>query len=292
MVATTTLLTADEYRATGDERPRFSELVDGVVIVNTPNLRHQRIAARLRFLLQLWCEQAPARGESPDPVDARLDSGNVFAPDVWWVNEAHRPAVDAAHLNGPPDLAVEVRSPSTWRFDIGAIRKTYERSGLPELWLVDTSSDTILVYRRSRLDVGRFDVALEVGRESASRHPSWTDFKSTSAHCSIGSPTRRRRDGRHAGTAVVCITVVCMNVDRFSVTMDPELGHAVRDAARRSGISVSAWVAQATADKLRNDLLGAALDEWEAADGAFTEAELNAAARALGIKRSKAVKVA
>ena len=50
-----------------------------------------------------------------------------------------------------------------------------------------------------------------------------------------------------------------MNVDRFSVTMDPELGHAVRDAARRSGISVSAWVAQATADKLRNDLLGAAL---------------------------------
>ena len=74
--------------------------------------------------------------------------------------------------------------------------------------------------------------------------------------------------------------------------MDPELGHAVRDAARRSGISVSAWVAQATADKLRNDLLGAALDEWEAADGAFTEAELNAAARALGIKRSKAVKVA
>ena len=86
--------------------------------------------------------------------------------------------------------------------------------------------------------------------------------------------------------------VVRMNVDRFSVTMDPELGSAVRDAARRAGLSVSAWVAQATADKLRNDLLGAALDDWEATHGAFSEVELNTAARALGIKRSNTAYVA
>ena len=37
------------------------------------------------------------------------------------------------------------------------------------------------------------------------------------------------------------------------------------------------------ADRLRNELLGAALNEWEAEDGAFTEAELQEAAARLGL---------
>jgi hypothetical protein len=71
-------------------------------------------------------------------------------------------------------------------------------------------------------------------------------------------------------------------VDRFSVTMPPELGNAVRDAAAREGTSVSSWMTEAAADRLRNELLGAALDAWEAEDGAFTDEELNTAAIALG----------
>jgi hypothetical protein len=71
-------------------------------------------------------------------------------------------------------------------------------------------------------------------------------------------------------------------VDRFSVTMPPALGSAVRDAAAREGTSVSMWLSEAAADKVRNELLGAALDAWEAEDGPFTDEELNAAAVALG----------
>ncbi len=56
-------------------------------------------------------------------------------------------------------------------------------------------------------------------------------------------------------------------VDRFSVTMPPELGEGVRQAAARQGTSVSTWLTEAAADKLRNELLGAALDQWEAEDG-------------------------
>lgn len=64
-------------------------------------------------------------------------------------------------------------------------------------------------------------------------------------------------------------------VDRFSVTMPPELGEGVRQAAARQGISVSAWLAEAAADRLRNELLGAALDAWESEDGPFAETDLN-----------------
>ena len=65
--------------------------------------------------------------------------------------------------------------------------------------------------------------------------------------------------------------------------MPPELGQGVRQAAARQGTSVSTWLSEAAADKLRNELLGAALDHWEAEDGSFTQAELDEAASRLGL---------
>lgn len=76
-------------------------------------------------------------------------------------------------------------------------------------------------------------------------------------------------------------------VDRLSVTMPPEVGAAVRDAAAREGTSVSNWLAAAAAQRLRNELLGAALDHWEAEQGPFSDEELNAAAAALSSTRRR-----
>lgn len=69
----------------------------------------------------------------------------------------------------------------------------------------------------------------------------------------------------------VRVTVVRMQVDRFPVTLDPDLGQAVREAAALSGISMSRWMGEAAAGRLRNQRLGAALDVWETEDGAFTD---------------------
>lgn len=80
------------------------------------------------------------------------------------------------------------------------------------------------------------------------------------------------------------ITLVCMaQVDRLSVTMPPEVGSAVREAAARQGTSVSSRITEAASRRLRNELLGAALDKWEAENGAITEEELDAAAADLRI---------
>ena len=76
-------------------------------------------------------------------------------------------------------------------------------------------------------------------------------------------------------------------VDRLSVTMSPEIGAAVRDAAARGGTSVSSWLESAAAQRLRNELLGAALDVWEAEDGPFTDDELNAAVASLKSKQRR-----
>ncbi len=82
--------------------------------------------------------------------------------------------------------------------------------------------------------------------------------------------------------------MVCMSqVDRLSVTMAPEIGAAVREAAVREGTSVSAWLTVAAAQRLQNGLLRVALDLWEAEDGPFTDDELNTAAAALSATRRR-----
>lgn len=78
-----------------------------------------------------------------------------------------------------------------------------------------------------------------------------------------------------------------MNVDRLSITLDPRLGAAARKAAKRAKLSLSAWIAEATADRIRNEMLGQALDQWEAEDGAFSTQELEDAAARLGLGRQR-----
>ena len=84
---------------------------------------------------------------------------------------------------------------------------------------------------------------------------------------------------------MVCNTIVGMPVDRFSFTMDPALGAAVREAADRAGLSVSAWLSKAAAERVRNELLGAALQRWQEENGPFTEEELDDAREEMGFPR-------
>ncbi|MEJ7797698.1 MAG: Uma2 family endonuclease [Solirubrobacteraceae bacterium] len=75
-------------------------------------------------------------------------------------------------IRGPypvPDIAVDVRSPSTWRYDTGAKKNAYEREGLRELWLVDGEHALLRVLRRSSERQPTFDLALELDRNSNAR---------------------------------------------------------------------------------------------------------------------------
>ncbi len=159
---TAMLITADEYIATGDTRPRRTELINGEVIVNNPTIRHQEIVQHIQFHLRLWVVSGELRGRTTNQLDIKLDEQNVLAPDAFWASEGRIPA-DGTHLDFVPELVVEVRSPSTWKFDTTIKFRKYEAAGAAEVWLVDTASNTVLVYRRSSASSPEFDVALELG---------------------------------------------------------------------------------------------------------------------------------
>ncbi|MBW3605746.1 MAG: hypothetical protein KY460_12740 [Actinobacteria bacterium] len=74
-----------------------------------------------------------------------------------------------------------------------------------------------------------------------------------------------------------------MKVDKMSLSFPAGLGEQIRDAARRAGMSASAWMAGAAREKLRSEQLRSALDDHQRAHGSFTAEELRAAERALGL---------
>lgn len=171
-------VSVEEYLA-GDWPPN-SQLIDGEVVVHDPALRHQRAVGAIYSEIRSWCRAGPGRGEAGLGCNWVIPSGaNVYKPDVWWLAESHLPADDAVWLVQVPDLAVEVRSPGTWRYDVGVKLQAYEAAGLPELWLVDPVDQTFRVLRRSSPNADRFDIeehwAAALGDEAHSAQlPEWS----------------------------------------------------------------------------------------------------------------------
>lgn len=153
-------MTADEYLALGEGYPR-TQLIEGEVVLNQPELLHQMVLMDLLRALGDWTDAAPGRGLITLPLDVKLDERNVFAPDLMWYAEQGAPARDDKRPYPLPRLAIEVRSPSTWSYDVGAKMLAYERAGLTELWLVDTKSQAVIVCRRSSPTVPTFDSLIE-----------------------------------------------------------------------------------------------------------------------------------
>jgi len=156
-------MTADEFIGLPvPDHGRPWNLVAGEVVVNEPTRLHMATLLDLALALRQWADAGDDRGTVSLPIDVKLDDRNVYAPDVLWYAEDRAPARRASPPAPMPDIAAEIRSPSTWRYDIGAKKSGYEREGLRELWLVDTAADEVLVFRRSAPMERTFDISLQL----------------------------------------------------------------------------------------------------------------------------------
>ncbi|CAN5563770.1 Uma2 family endonuclease [soil metagenome] len=188
MSAVATRMTAEQYLAVDYGDDRWRELIGGVVVVNEPLPIHALFQLRLLRAIDSWVEAASGRGLVLPPADVVMTEHDVYAPDLLWLSESKVPDSLERRLEGIPDLAVEIRSPSTWRYDVGRKRSVYEERGLGELWLVDGTSRTVLVFRRGTSSLC-FDIALELSTAQSLGSPQLPGF--TLALSELFAPHRR-----------------------------------------------------------------------------------------------------
>lgn len=131
---------ADLYDFPDDGR-RY-ELLDGVLHV-TPlaRRRHQWVVTQITYRLRQWTDVHGGTVYAGVNVDFADDTH--LEPDV-----AYSRSEDTSGLafTEPPDLVVEVSSPSTKRFDLGAKQRRYAAEGAGELWFADLDDDVVLQF--------------------------------------------------------------------------------------------------------------------------------------------------
>ena len=141
------------------------ELIDGEAfrMAPTPLIEHQEIAGEVYCQLANQLDGQPCRPYIA-PVDVRLPRADeadaaidtVVQPDVLVVCDQSK--IDRRGVRGAPDWVLEVLSPSTAAHDQIAKRRTYERAGVREYWLVHPGDRTLTVYVLDNGQYGRPEI--------------------------------------------------------------------------------------------------------------------------------------
>jgi Uma2 family endonuclease len=141
------------------------ELIDGeaFLMAPAPLIEHQEVAGEVYRQLANQLDGQPCRPyiapvdvrlPRTDEADAAIDT--VVQPDVLVVCDPAR--IDRRGVRGAPDWLLEVLSPSTAAHDQIAKRRTYERAGVREYWLVHPGDRTLTVYLLGNGQYGRPEI--------------------------------------------------------------------------------------------------------------------------------------
>jgi Uma2 family endonuclease len=144
------LVTAEEFARIPDDDFHY-ELVEGrVVRMSPPGSRHGALASRFVALLHQHVD-SHRLGVVLTPAGFRLasDPDTVREPDVAFVRAERIPSTGMpdGFWPGPPDLAIEIRSPGDRRATIQAKVADYLARGVRLVWVVDPKAKTVTVHR-------------------------------------------------------------------------------------------------------------------------------------------------
>ena len=133
-----------------DEAPEvaFYELKDGELIVHSPvNTEHQEAVRFLTVLLTVTTSRRDLGTVYNGPAVLRVRQGLAREPDIFFVAASQSGNVAAEYVSAPVDLVIEVLSESGRTRDLQEKPREYESAGVKEYWVVDLTSNEIVVHR-------------------------------------------------------------------------------------------------------------------------------------------------
>jgi len=147
--SSTVRYTWTDYLSTPEDTSRRYEIVDGELFVTAaPRPRHQQVVANLLELLRGLAKTHGLGEVLPGPITVHLHDELVVEPDLVFIARDRLGILDPNRgAEGPPDLVVEVLSPSNRSYDRNLKRKHYLENGVAELWILDADEHTVERWR-------------------------------------------------------------------------------------------------------------------------------------------------
>ncbi len=147
----TTLITAEEFARMSFDTP--VELLCGEIVTMTrPGQRHGTVCVRTGAVLLKWEETQPERWNitsNDSGVVLSRDPDSVRGPDLYVIRLARLPGgnVSDGVLTVPPDVAIEVVSPSDrWPAVVEKVGQ-FLKAGVAEVWVLNPEHRRLHLYR-------------------------------------------------------------------------------------------------------------------------------------------------
>ena len=127
------------------QKETWEELLGGKLVAMSPRpaVNHNRVMGNIYRAFANRLHGRPCEAFS-DGVDVSLTPTDRVIPDAMVV--CNRDIIKPDGIHGPPDLVVEVLSPSTKKRDRTYKKDLYERCGVREYWLAEPDTKTVEVY--------------------------------------------------------------------------------------------------------------------------------------------------
>ncbi len=147
--------TYEDYAAKPDDEKW--ELIDGVLYQTAAgaSARHQEVSENLGELLIPHIRPRRLGRLYRPRFDLIVPGDTAVEPDLLFVSTARRDIITTRGCEGPPDLVVEVLSPSNPRHDLERKRELYARHGVPEYLILEPYQETVLALVKPGVSSGQ-----------------------------------------------------------------------------------------------------------------------------------------
>jgi Uma2 family endonuclease len=141
--------TIEDYYKLPEDGNQY-EIINGVLELKpSPSTTHQRISQQIFNILTNSCINDYIFLYAP--IDVILSDTDTRQPDLLMIHNSRESIIEVHAVVGPPDLVIEILSPSTIKRDRVMKRQSYARFGVPEYWIVDPLNVTIEQYVLKKL---------------------------------------------------------------------------------------------------------------------------------------------
>lgn len=130
-----------------EDGKRYEILTGDLYVTPAPTPRHQSISKEIEFYLMSCLEKKGMGKVFHAPIDVALADDTIVQPDILFIRTAKLYIIGERYIEGPPDLIIEILSPSTRRRDIRTKSALYAQFNVPHYWIVDPDLDCVELFQ-------------------------------------------------------------------------------------------------------------------------------------------------
>lgn len=155
-----TLEDLHEFEDLPENRDRLFELIDGRIVeknsdaegIVTPSFLPSYYAGRILTKINIYLDKNPIGYISGADGGFVMPEGNKLIPDVGYISKENMPEIPEREVPVPPDLAVEVVSPTDDIKDVQYKAQRYLNAGTKIVWIVYPRHESVDVYSAAEED--------------------------------------------------------------------------------------------------------------------------------------------